>query len=129
MTVRMKTAVTSRPITDNAVAHVASGNAPLKIKNSPTKPFSPGNPSEENSAMPIRPQKTGATARSPPNSFRPRNPPERRSMKLRKQNTVAAVSPWLNICSNTPLKTAAFSAARRGSSPINFASAKTPSRQ
>ena len=36
------------------------------------KPFKPGKPSDENSARPISPQKTGATLRKPPKSSRPR---------------------------------------------------------
>ena len=35
------------------------------------KPFRPGRPSDENSAMPISPQNTGATLRKPPKSFKP----------------------------------------------------------
>ena len=56
-------------------------------------PFSPGNPSDENSAMPISPQKTGATLRKPPKSFSPRKPPLRCSRKPTNQNSVAAVRP------------------------------------
>ena len=67
-------AVMSKPITESAAAQVASGKTPLKIRNSPMNPFSPGKPSEENSAMPISPQNTGATLRKPPKSFNPRNP-------------------------------------------------------
>ena len=49
--VRMKIAVTSRPITDSDAAQGESGNTPLKIRNSPTNPLSPGSPSDENSAI------------------------------------------------------------------------------
>src|SRR5881392_3829256 len=46
---RMKTiAVTSRPITSRVVKDAAMANEPLKIKNSPIKPFSPGKPNDEN---------------------------------------------------------------------------------
>src|SRR5205814_8834070 len=91
--VKMKIAVTSKPMTDSAVAQVASEKAPLKIRNSPMNPFRPGKPREEKSEMPMRPQKIGAILRRPPKSFRPRNPPPRCSRKPTNQNNVEAVRP------------------------------------
>src|SRR2546425_10461958 len=49
-------AVTNKPITATAVNDAAIANEPLKIKNSPMNPFSPGNPSDENIATLIQPQ-------------------------------------------------------------------------
>ena len=73
--------LTQRLAQTAAVAHVAathaSGNTPRKIRNSPTNPFSPGSPSDENNAMPISPANTGAGFRNPPKSSIPRSPPLR----------------------------------------------------
>ena len=89
------------------------------------KPFKPGRPSDENSAMPINPQKMGATFRKPPKSARPRAPQLRSSRNATKQNSRLAVMPWLNICSTTPLSAAVRSSAE----PVALAAANTPSRQ
>ena len=89
------------------------------------KPFKPGSPSDENSARPISPQKTGATFRSPPKSSSPRAPLLRSSRKATKQNRRLAVMPWLNIWSTTPLS----AAVRSSAVPVALAAAKTPSRQ
>src|SRR5213075_2273529 len=43
----------------------------VKIRNSPMKPFNPGNPSEANKEIPISPQNTGAIFRNPPKSLSP----------------------------------------------------------
>ena len=92
MMVSRKIAVTSRPSVDNAAAQGASGNAPLKIRNSPTNPFNPGSPSDENSAMPIKPVNTGTILRMPPKSSNPRKPPLRFSMSQTNRNSTDAVS-------------------------------------
>ena len=78
---------------DSAIAQVTSGKAPLKMRNSPTKPLSPGRPSEDKIAIPIKPAKTGATERSPPKSCSPRSPSLRRSRNATKQKSAEAVSP------------------------------------
>ena len=124
----MNTAVTSSPVIDKAVAHVAKGYAPLKMRNSPINPFNPGKPSEANIAIPINPQNTGATFRSPPKSSSPRDPARSSSMPTN-QNKVAAVRPWLNICSITPFSAEAFSNAGNGSTALERITAKIPSRQ
>ncbi len=82
-----KIAVMSRPIKESAVAHVERGKAPRKIRNSPGNSLRPGNPKDEKIAMPIRPQKTGTTLRSPPKSFSPRKPPLRFSSRRQTRTT------------------------------------------
>src|SRR6266542_4463312 len=70
---RTKTiAVTSRPITAMAVKDAVMANEPLKIRNSPTKPFSPGKPNDENMATLIQPQRIGVRCINPPKSSMPR---------------------------------------------------------
>src|SRR5207248_113761 len=54
------TAVKRRPKTATAVKEAAMAKEPLKIRNSPMNPFSPGSPSEENMATLIQPQRSGA---------------------------------------------------------------------
>ena len=49
------TAVTTKPIMHRLASAGKIGNAPLKIMNSPTNPFSPGNPRDENMEMPRMP--------------------------------------------------------------------------
>src|SRR6266487_1567461 len=72
---RTKTiAVTSRPITAMAVKDAVMANEPLKIRNSPMKPFSPGKPNDENMATLIQPQRIGVRCINPPKSSRPRWP-------------------------------------------------------
>ena len=71
---RRKTiAVTSRPTVAMAVGHGAKGNDPLKIRNSPMKPFRPGSPNHANMATLLHPQSWGVRCMSPPKSSRPRN--------------------------------------------------------
>src|SRR3984893_2825866 len=53
------TAVKSKPSTAMAVNEAATANEPLKMRNSPTNPLSPGKPSEENIATLIQPQSNG----------------------------------------------------------------------
>jgi hypothetical protein len=50
-----KTAVTTNPIVANEVTSVTIGNYPLKTRNSPTKPFKPGKPRDENIEIPSTP--------------------------------------------------------------------------
>ena len=60
--------------------------------------------------MPISPQKTGATLRNAAKIVQIRAIPRFAVPAMpTKQNNVAAVRPWLNICRNTPLSAAAFS--------------------
>ena len=126
MSVSRKTAVTKRPMAARVEASGASAKEPLKMRNSPTKPFKPGRPSEEKILMPMRPVSTGATVRRPPKSLRPRRPSLRRSMKPMKQKRAAAVMPWLKTWSRTPF----IAAARSLASPCSAAvTAKMPSRQ
>ena len=67
-------AVTRRPITAIAVKEAAIANEPLKIKNSPMNPFSPGRPRDENIATLIQPQSSGVCCINPPKSSMPRRP-------------------------------------------------------
>src|SRR5262249_59477737 len=57
-----------------AVNAAAIANEPLKIKNSPINPFSPGKPSDENMATLIHPQSSGVRCISPPKSSMLRRP-------------------------------------------------------
>src|SRR5580700_11454198 len=91
MTVSRKMAVIRRPRTEIDVAQEDNGKEPLKMRNSPGNPLSPGKPSEAKMAMPMSPEKTGTTLRSPPNSSMPRSPPERRSSSARNQKSADAV--------------------------------------
>src|SRR5438477_6688823 len=50
------TAVKRRPRTATEVNIAVTANEPLKIKNSPTNPLSPGKPSDENIEILIEPQ-------------------------------------------------------------------------
>ena len=112
-----------------AATEVASGKMPRKMRNSPTKPLRPGRPSEEKRAMPIMPQKTGATLRRPPKSLMPRSPPERSSSSARNQKIAAAVRPWLNICSTTPSSAAVWLRPVPALDPTGSATAKIANRQ
>src|SRR3984957_7165656 len=71
--VSRKIEVNNKPGIESNDAREARLRAPLKMRNSPGKPFSPGNPSEAKSAIPISPQNTGAAWRKPPKSFSPRS--------------------------------------------------------
>jgi hypothetical protein len=70
--------------------------------------MSPGKPSEAKSEIPISPQKVGIARRRPPNSFKPVSPPLRLASSAKNQNSAAAVTPWLNTCSITPVSAAAL---------------------
>ena len=79
--------------------------------------------------MPINPLNTGMARRSPPKSFRPSSPPLRLSSSARNQNKAAAVMPWLNSCSITPVSAAAFSLTKPASAPVEPATATMPRMQ
>src|ERR1035441_4706496 len=91
ITVRITAAVTSKPRTETVAATHASGKTPRKIRNSPTNPFSPGSPSDENSTIPISPAITGAGLRNPPKSSMPRCPPVRSWIIATTQNSAAGI--------------------------------------
>ena len=126
----MKTAVISKPSAESAAAHGASGNAPLKIRNSPTNPFSPGNPSDENSAIPISPQNTGATLRSPPKSFKSAQPaaalldqPHKPEQRRRGEAVIE------HLQHDTVQRRRLVHAALPGAPEVTFTTANKPSRQ
>ena len=105
-----------------------NGKTPRKIRNSPTNPFKPGRPSDENKAIPINPASTGAGFRKPPNWSMPLSPPLRSCIIAINQNSAPAVTPWLNICRITPFSAAAWLIC--AAAPVDgIASAKIPSRQ
>ena len=97
-------AVTSKPIVATAAAQALRVNTPLKIKNSPTKPFRPGRPSEEKSVIPIKPQNTGAALRMPPKSSMPRKPRFRCSKKANKAEQCAGGDAMVEHLENHPVQ-------------------------
>ena len=56
------------PVVATAASHLLTVKAPSRTRNSPTKPFKPGRPSEDSDTIRNSAEKAGITAQRPPNS-------------------------------------------------------------